>query len=92
MDCRYCPGVQIRERKVLVGAPPGSPVQMFISKEPDPTGEVIERDDGKFRLLYPDQRTDPNKVLYRIHSRRACSPSGQRTSTREPRWSQPTSK
>lgn len=75
MDCRFCPGVKIKERKVIVGAPPGRVVSMYLSAEPDPAGEVVRRDDGKFRYLFEDQRTDPNKSLYRIHGRSTCAPA-----------------
>lgn len=76
MDCRWCePPAPIRERSVLVGRAPGRPVKMYIDKEPH-EGEqvVIQRDDGKFRLLAPRERAHAVVPTYRIHSRRNCAP------------------
>jgi hypothetical protein len=76
--CRWCI-VEIREREVLVGRAPGRrAVPMLIDIEPHEDGSVIERDDGCFRLLMPEDRRDPNKPRYRIHGRKTCAPQEAR--------------
>lgn len=75
-SCHWC-RVTIRRVEVLVGSPPGRPVFLWLDVDPHPDGEVLERDDGKFRRLLPDQVAKVVKPLYRIHGNRTCGPGNQ---------------
>lgn len=74
--CRWCV-VPIRDATVLVGRSPGREVPMFIDREANAAGSVIERDDGRFRLLMPEDHRDPNKPRFRIHGRKSCAPENE---------------
>lgn len=78
MKCRWCPGeVEIRQVEVLVGPPPGNAVTLMIDALPHPDGQVLERDDHKFRRMLPDQLRGTVKPLYRIHGRKTCGPAAR---------------
>lgn len=76
--CRWCV-VPIRDAEVVVGRAPGTrEVPMLIDADPHSEGTVILRDDGRFRLLMPEDHRDPNKPLFRIHGRKTCAPESER--------------
>lgn len=79
-DCPWC-HVAVEQRDVLIGPPPGTPVSMFVGVDPDPSGgpegTIIVRNDGRYRLLHPDDHRDPNKQLFRSHGKKNCSPRGR---------------
>ncbi len=66
--CRYCRDAPaVRQVDVLVGSPPGRYVAMLIDVEPHPDGRIIERNDGKFRLLGDVRYRKRGVAGYRAH-------------------------
>lgn len=66
--CRYCDdNPTIRPVDVIVGAHPGRAVPMLIDVLPHPSGRVIERNDGRFRLLGDVRFRKPGVAGYRVH-------------------------
>jgi len=68
LTCRYCEDApSVRLVDVLVGALPGREVPMLIDVEAHPDGRVIERLDGRFRLLGDVHFRKPGVAGYRAH-------------------------
>lgn len=66
--CRYCPDAPaLRQVDVLVGALPARVVTLLIDVEPHPDGRVIERLDGRFRLLGDVRYRKQGVSGYRVH-------------------------
>lgn len=66
--CRYCADApSLRLVDVLVGALPARTVPLLIDVDPHPEGRVIERLDGRFRLLGDVRFRKPGVSGYRVH-------------------------
>lgn len=66
--CRYCRDAPpVRQVDVIVGQLPGRVVPMLVDAEPHPDGRIIERLDGRFRLLGDVRYRKPGVAGYRAH-------------------------
>lgn len=66
--CRYCDDdPMVRVVDVLVGAPPGRVVPLVVDVLPHPNGRVIQRTDGRFRLLGDVRFRKRGVPGYRVH-------------------------
>lgn len=79
--CHWC-DVSIRRVEILVGPAPGQPVMMWLDVDPHPDGDVLIREDQKFRRLMTDtvgyRRAKRTKPLYRIHGNHTCGRKADR--------------
>lgn len=79
--CHWC-DVSIRRVEILVGPPPGRPVDVWLDVDPHPDGEVLVRKDEKFRRLMVDtvayRKAKRTKPLYRIHGNHTCGRKADR--------------